>query len=113
MNAPSSISPYVAKASVVAGVHTRMLISAASDHLPALAAIWNRATPGLTVVVGNRTSTRSLAGTVMRRPAFEVFVVPPLGGRGRFATPLPPEGGTTNTAFDACATTSTCIGASV
>src|SRR5262245_65205068 len=78
MNAPSSISPYVAKASVVAGVHTGMLISAASDHLPALAAIWNRATPGLTVAVrGKRTSTRSLAGTVTRRPR---AVVTALGG---------------------------------
>src|SRR5215471_5262243 len=97
MIAPASISPYVAKASVVAGVHTGRLTSAASAHLPLAAAIWNRAVPGLIVVAGKRTSTRSFAGTVTRKP--EILVVPPLGGA--------------NSAFAARTATSTCNGLSV
>src|SRR5262245_9976968 len=109
MIAPASISPYVAKASVVAGVHTGRLTSAASAHLPLDAATWNRAVPGFVVVAGKRTSTRSFAGTVTRRP----FVVPPLGGSDWGAEPVPPEGGTTNSAFAARTATSTFSGWSV
>ena len=58
-----SVVPYVAKASVVAGVQTGSEISAASEYLPDETAIWNRAVPAFTVETGNRTSTRSLALT--------------------------------------------------
>src|ERR1044072_1697588 len=67
--APLSISPYVDNASVVAGVQTGNLTSAASDQRPDTAPIWKRAVPALFAAPGLRTSTRSFAGTVTRRPA--------------------------------------------
>src|ERR1035437_7206414 len=64
-----SVVPYVANASVVAGVHTGNDISAASLNLPEETAIWKRAVPALTVETGKRTSARSLALTTTRLPA--------------------------------------------
>ena len=65
---PSSITPYVAKASVVAGVHTGSSTSAASAHGPDAAPTWNRAVPARSAAIGKRTSTRSFAATTSRRP---------------------------------------------
>jgi hypothetical protein len=67
--APWSIVPYVAKASLVAGVHTGSETSAASAHLPVAAPTWKRAVPGFAAAAAKRTSTRSCAGTVTRWPA--------------------------------------------
>src|SRR6476646_8950398 len=63
-----SVVPYVANASVVAGVQTGKDISAASENLPDETAIWKRAVPALTAATGNRTSARSLALTKTRLP---------------------------------------------
>src|SRR5690606_13295821 len=71
--APRSISPYVAKASVVAGVQTGSASSAASAKRPLCAANWKRAVPAISAAAGNRTSTRSLAGTVTWRPCASVM----------------------------------------
>ena len=66
---PSSICPYVAKASVVAGVQTGSSTSAASAAVPDAAPTWIRAEPARTAAIGKRTSARSFAATTRRRPA--------------------------------------------
>lgn len=97
-----SVVPYVANASVVAGVQTGSSISAASENLPLEATNWNRAVPALTVDTGNRTSALSFAFTTIRRPADEL-------SRGLPLCSISPS----ITAFEARIATSTDISASV
>ncbi len=61
----------MANASLVAGVHTGSVSSCASDQASfdvADAATWRRARPAFSAAAGKRTSRRSWAGTVRRRP---------------------------------------------
>ena len=69
MTAPWSTTPYVANASLVAGVYTGSDTSWASAWAADTAATRMRAVPGDFVRARNRTATRSLAGTTIRRPA--------------------------------------------
>ena len=66
--APWSISPYVANASVVAGVYTGSSTFVASETPGADTPSWTRAVPGFSAAIANRSSARSLAATLTRCP---------------------------------------------